>query len=312
MTFAYPYLLLFLVPIAIWFVWSWRRTTVKPLKYPSLRGFEVRSMTWTRYLHRLPLMLRVLAIILVLLAAARPQEVEHEVRKSGEGLDILLTIDTSGSMKQSISYQGQWVSRLAAAKAVVGNFIEKRIDDRMGLVVFGENAFTQAPLTLDHDVLKSFVDNIYLRMAGDGTAIGSAIITSVKRMKDLESKSKIVILLTDGQDTVGKVGPQAAASAARDLGVKIYTVGIGDRRSRDLDEPTLKMIAQTTGGQYFRAANVENLIEVYETINQLEKSRVEVKDFSRYHEKHESFLIPGLLLLALELLFQLSRWRVVA
>lgn len=311
MSFAYPWIVLFWFPLAALFWLSWRRGITGGVPYSNVAPLLGMESHWFEHLRRLPSYLRLIAILFFFLALARPQVVEHQLKRSGEGLDILMTVDTSQSMREAISYQGQWVTRLAAAKAVVKDFVEKRVDDRVGLVVFGEDAFTQAPLTLDHEVLGQFIENIYLGMAGRGTAIGRAILTSVKRMKDLKAKEKVVVLLTDGAQTVGSVRPEAAAEAARDLGVKVYTVGIGSRRT-GLDSETLKKISELTGGQYFQAESVERLVSVYETIDRLEKSEVEYKDFSRRHEKAAIFLTIGLSLLLIELLFNLSRWRVVA
>lgn len=311
MSFAYPWVLILLLCLPILMFLYWRRRGASGLEYSSLGGLDfTRKKIWYVLPH-LPFILSLIVFTFLVLALARPQIQERHSKRSAEGLDILLTIDTSGSMEEEISYQRQWVTRLAAAKAVVNNFISQRPDDRIGLVVFGENAFTQAPLTLDHEVLQKFVENIYRGMAGNGTAIGSAILTSVKRMKDLESKSKVVILLTDGAQTAGSVAPEDAARAAKNLGVKIYTVGIGDRRSRSLDEETLKDIARSTGGQYFNAQSVEALMQVYETINRLETSKVEVTDYTKYHEKHHSYILAALSIFVLNLLLGMSRWRAV-
>ena len=195
----------------------------------------------------------------MIVAGARPQTVEQITKKSSDGLDILLTIDTSQSMSEGLPYNGRMVSRLDAAKAVVSEFVKQRTNDRVGLVVFGQDAFTQAPLTLDHQVLEKFIDNIYINMAGRGTSIGPAIATSVKRLQGLDVKSKIVILLTDGRDSGQDIDPVEAARAAKVLGVKIYTVGLGGggrggifgsffgSSGGELDEKTLKAIATSTG-----------------------------------------------------------------
>ena len=312
MSFAYPWVLASLFLLPLWGLYYRRNLNRSVLEYSSTHGLSQFDNSIWKYVSHLPVFFRMASVALIILALARPQLVEHQVRTSGDGLDILLSIDTSGSMEEEISYKGRWLSRLSAAKVVVNDFISQRPDDRIGLVVFGEQAFTQAPLTLDHEVLSQFIENIYRGMAGNGTAIGSAILTSVKRMKELKSKSKVVILLTDGAQTSGAVAPESAAKAAKELGVKIYTIGIGDRRSRSLDEATLKEVARITGGRYFNARNVESLIQVYETINSLEKSKVEVKDFSRYHEKMLLFLWPAFFFFFVEILFALSRWRVLA
>ncbi|NRA68061.1 MAG: VWA domain-containing protein [Pseudobacteriovorax sp.] len=320
MTLAYPWLLFLFLPLVILAVLYLRSAGQAGVSFPLV----ARMGTVGRHpmSHMLPL-LRLLTIACLIVAAARPQSVERQTKRSDDGLDILLTIDTSESMTEALPYGNRRVSRLEAVKLVVREFISQRINDRIGLVVFGGEAFTQAPLTLDHDVLKEFVDNIYINMATPGTSIGPAIAVASKRLKDIPSKSKIVILLTDGRDSGRRVNPQVAAEAAAVLGVKIYTVGIGSEapggifgrmlgsNRNNLDEASLTKIAETTGGRYFRADSVEDLSQVYQSIDKLETSKVEVTEFNKYHEEAWYFLVFALFCLCLELLLRGSRWRVV-
>lgn len=324
MSFAYPWVFLAIIPLILLLLGYIRDKDKGGLVFSDLGLWKKSSDFTNQYKAHVIPFLRFLCLFFLIFAAARPQTVEQISKKSSDGLDILLTIDTSRSMSEGIPYGGRLVTRLDATKDVVAQFVDQRIADRVGLVVFGEQAFTQAPLTLDHDVLNKFIDNIYINMAGPGTSIGPAIATSVKRLKGLEVKSKIVILLTDGRDSGKDISPKQAAEAAKVLGVKVYTVGIGSApqtgllggifgrsQGSELDEESLKDIANITGGQYFRADSGEDLKAVYEKIDQLETSKVEVKDFSKYHEEGAWFLILALALFFLEQLMGLSPWRVL-
>jgi Ca-activated chloride channel family protein len=230
----------------------------------------------------------------------------------------MLALDTSGSMRALDFIEDEKrITRLTVVKDVVSKFIDNRPNDRIGMVVFGEQAYTQCPLTLDQDILQSFLSKLEIGMAGDSTAIGSAIGIAVKRLKDLESKSKVMILLTDGRSNAGALPPIQAAQAAKTFGIKIYTIGVGTKgkapflvnsvfgqryvyQEVDIDEVTLKEISKITGGQYFRATDVESLKNIYDQIDEMEKSEVKVIDHSEYKELFYYFLVPGLLLLLLE------------
>ena len=319
MSFAYPYLLLLIPAILLFELVRWRGNkndkgaafSAVALLPAAGSNFQAYLITW----------LRLLTLVFLIVASARPQQVEKRLKTSGEGLDIALTIDTSKSMSEAIPYASRTVTRLQAVKLVAKEFISARPGDRIGLVVFGEEAFTQAPLTLDHQVLGQFLDKIYINMAGSGTAIGPAIATATKRLKDIPSKSKIMILLTDGVDSGTGLSPLAAADAAETLGIKIYTIGIGSSPGllggffggvrQSLDEDSLRKIAEKTGGKYFRADDVTSLSEVYKTINQLEKSTVEIQDFSLAHELAGLWLMLALVSLATEFLIRSSGLRVV-
>jgi Ca-activated chloride channel family protein len=323
MTFANPLafvLLLALIPM-IWFYLRPRHQHF--VKLPSgvnVKSIRRRGWTWLRHG---PFCLRVAAVLLAIVALARPQDNDTKIKKTTEGLDIVLIIDTSHSMEaRDFVLDGQVHTRIQVVKKVIAKFIQDRPSDRIGLVVFGTEAFTQAPLTLDHDVLLRFLDEVHADMVGPATAIGDAIATSVKRLKDLKAKNKLAILLTDGENSAGRIEPLPAAQAANALGVKVYTIGVGNdgpvpvvengrlvRRQFPINETALKEIAKITNANYFRAKDTETLVNVYDTIDQLEKTKVKVRAFTRSEEKYASFVWPALGLLILELLMGLSRFR---
>ena len=266
---------------------------------------------------------RILALILFILAMARPQTGETKIKHKTEGLDMMLVIDTSGSM-QGLDFiiKGERKNRLHVAKSVLKDFIEERVDDRLGLTIFGTNAFAYVPLTLDHDVLLKYLDEVSIGMAGESTAIGDAIGVATNRLKDLKSKSKVMILLTDGSNQAGKIDPIQAAKAAKAMGVKIYTVGVGSNGPVpiatnfgyqnvyiELDEKLLTKIAELTDGKYFKASDTETLSQIYKTIDTLEKTERETDIQQLYEENYAVFLWPGFFLLILELLFNLTKWR---
>jgi Ca-activated chloride channel family protein len=240
--------------------------------------------------------------VCLVLALARPQHVDRQRVVEREGIDILLVLDTSGSMKDDDYTVGRRrVSRLRAAKEVIGRFVEGRPDDRIGLVVFGDVAFTQVPLTTDHRAMKAFLEQVSIGMAGQSTAIGDAIAVAAQRMMSLDAPERVVILLTDGDSRTG-MSPLEAAKAAAALDIKVYTIGMGSSgggggllggmlgRSSSLDESTLKAIAQTTGAQYFRADDTRSLEDVYATIDTLEKTTAEVQEFVHRDERYHGVL----------------------
>lgn len=261
------------------------------------------------------------------MALARPQSGNKTTEVTTEGIDIMLCLDTSGSMQAlDFKWDNERQNRLQVVKRVVGNFIKGRTNDRIGMVVFGEAAFTQCPLTLDYGVLLSFLDQVEIGMAGDSTAIGSALGTCVKRLKDLKSKSKVVILLTDGRNNAGSLSPETAAEIATTFSIKTYTVGVGTEgevpflvdsifgkryvyQRVDLDEDTLKEIARITGGTYFKATDTKALEAIYNQIDQLEKTKVEVKEYMEYNELFRWFLVPGLACILLEIILANTRFR---
>ena len=290
------------------------------ISYSSIDTLQAIRSARVEILSILPLVLRMIAISLLVLSLARPQEGYKSTEILSVGVDIMLALDTSGSM-QALDFikDEKRDTRLAMVKDVVSQFFDNRPNDRMGMVVFGSEAYTQCPLTLDQGILKSFLSKLDIGMAGDSTAIGSAIGIAVKRLKDLESKSKVIILLTDGQNNAGSLPPLQAAQTAKAFGIKIHTIAVGTHgkapflvnsifgqryvyQQVDIDEDTLKKISDLTGGQYFRATDLESLKTIYKQIDEMEKSEVKVIDHSEYTELFHYFLIPGLLILLLEIL----------
>ena len=263
-------------------------------------------------------------MVLVVGALARPQRVVRETERESEGVDILLAMDTSGSMEAPDMVSGGGaLTRLEAGKRVMATFVEARKNDRIGLVVFGEEAFTQVPLTLDHVGLVDFIGQLQIGMAGkSATAVGDAIAVSTRRLKEVVAPSKVVILVTDGKSNAGQIDPVQAAQAAAALGVRVYTIGVGSTGGApggfmgmfssggaDVDEPTLRAIANTTGGEYFRAADASSLAAVYARIDELEPSTAKVKEYFHRDELYWSLLLPALVLWTLELLLSAGPLR---
>lgn len=319
-----PWFLLFLLIIPLLLAVSQKKRRAA-LHFSAISGLKMLQPATPHA--GIPMILRFLAIICLVLALARPQEGRKSMEILSVGVDIILATDTSGSMQALDFFKDkQRVNRLEVVKDVVREFINNRLNDRIGMVTFGAEAFTQCPLTLDHNILLSFLDNLKIGMAGDSTAIGSAIGVAVKRLKDLKSKSKIIILLTDGRNNAGNISPLQAAEIAKAHGIKIYTIGVGAQgkapflvdsffgkqliyQDVDLDEDTLKSISATTEGKYFRATDRESLKDIYSQIDKLEKSEVKVMDHSEYTELFPPFLILGLTLTLLEIILSNTRLR---
>ena len=318
------FLLLAIIPLLVYRTLKNRPAT---LHFSSLDSLKTLHRKEIDFLAATPLILRCLAIALLVTALACPQEGRKSTEILSAGVDILLAIDTSGSMRaMDFEKNNQPVDRLTVVKDVVSEFVDSREFDRMGMVVFGNEAFTQCPLTLDHDILHSFLNKLQIGVAGHSTAIGSAIGISVKRLKDLESKSKVIILLTDGRNNAGNITPFQAAEIAKTYDIKIYTVGVGTQgeapfpvntpfgrkmlmQRDEMDEDSLKKIAEQTGGRYFRATDSDSLKQIYAQIDSLEKSEVKWIDHSEYRELFPLFLIPALLLVLLETVLTQTRLR---
>ena len=284
----------------------------------STIGAMSRAPRTVRYwLRHLPFALRMVAVALIIIALARPQDVEHHSQTTSEGIDIMLAIDVSGSMLA----RDFKPDRITAAREVAGNFIVDRRGDRMGIVVFAGEAYTQAPLTTDQPTLLTMLGQIESGLIEDGTAIGTGLATALNRLRESDSKSKVVILLTDGVNNRGEIAPLTAAQIAKDMGIKVYTIGVGTRGKApypaidmfgemtfqmmdvEIDEQTLEKIAEQTGGKYFRATDKEKLKAIYDEINQLEKTKVEITDLTIYHEEFLPLLLLAMALLLMEFLF---------
>ncbi len=290
------------LPLALlpWIAWLRPHT----LRFSALASVRA-PRNWRSVAALLVPLLECVAIAGVVLALARPQEVRRETVRESQGIDILLAIDTSGSMRERDMRAGtRELSRLQAAQVVMAQFVEGRPDDRVGLEVFGEEAFVQVPLTLDHEALTAFVAELDIGMAGQGaTAVGTAIAVGAKRMKELEAPSRVLILVTDGRSNAGTISPLQAAEAAAALGIRVYTIGVGAASrgglfgmmggGADIDERSLRAIAATTGGRYYRAADTESLAQVYAEIDQLERSSARTKEFVHRDERYLLPLLPA-------------------
>jgi Ca-activated chloride channel family protein len=326
--FAYPGVLALLVAVLGWVAFAlWRKPP--SIGHPGTSTLIRMAGNVSRIRGRIPLILRAACLTLLVLAAARPQfyNVSRETKTSG--VDIVLCIDTSGTMRaMDFKIDGDAVDRLTAVKKVVKEFIVKRERDRIGLVIFGDEAFTQCPLTLDKGLLLNLVDKLEVGMAGDRTAIGDAVALAGKRLKEIKAKARILVLLTDGRHNAGDITPLQAAEAVHALGIKVYAIGVGGKgpapfrvdtlfgprvayQEVDLDEETLTKVAQEGGGKYFRAADSKQLAEIYEIIDREEKSEVDVKEFFHYRELYAYCLIPALALLGLELALSMTLFKVL-
>ena len=315
------------VIVAALMIWHYIRRTRKrssAVKFSDIRIVR-RASRSHRQTFRLALpFFRVLAVLLLFVAFARPRS-GTEVREiTSEGIDIMLALDVSSSM-QAEDFKP--LNRLNVAKEEIKKFVEKRVNDRIGLVVFARHSFTQCPLTVDYGVLLRFVDQVDFGIIEDGTAIGMALANGVNRLRDTDSDSKIMVLLTDGDNNAGEIDPVTAATLATAFDIKVYTIGVGRSgnamfpisdpifgkryiyQPTKIDETTLKDIAETTGGRYFRARSGEELEEIYEEIDKLEKTEIEVSAHTQYRELFHFFAYSGLLLLVLEMVLSNSVFR---
>lgn len=319
--FANPKLLYFLLLVPAMVVWYWYRqhNEKAALTYSILQPFEQTDATLKVYLRHLPFVFRVIAVSLLIVALARPQSTHVKKNFSTEGIDIVLTLDISRSMLA----RDFKPDRLTAAKNLGIQFVSGRKTDRIGLVIFAGESFTLCPITPDHAAVINMFRDINMDMLEDGTAIGLGLATAVSRLKESSAKSKVIILLTDGVNNRGAIAPLTAAEIAKNFNIRVYTIGVGSygtapypvqtpfgTRYQDMkveiDEALLTQIAQMTGGEYFRATGNKALRKVYDKIDKLEKSKIEVNEFSLRQEHFRGFLLVALLLLLLEVL--LRRW----
>jgi Ca-activated chloride channel family protein len=321
--FGQPWLLLLflLIPVLIYWKYNKGRKQVAAIGISSIKGLT-ESKSWKNYFQQFPFILRMLALACIIIALARPQTRFDETQREGQGIDIILAIDVSGSM----TAQDFTPNRMEAAKKVAEEFVDARPSDRIGVVIFAGESFTQCPLTTDHYVLKSQISQIRNGLLEDGTAIGSGLATSVDRLKNSKSKSKVVILLTDGMNNGGLIDPSTALEIAKTFHVKVYTIGVGtdgyaptpvntplgivmQSQKVSIDEDLLKNIAKQTGGQYFRATDNQSLKKIYGQIDQMEKSKVQITTFHHYTEKFYPFVFAALALLLLEVIFKFTFFK---
>lgn len=309
--------LLILIPLMIaWYIWRSSKLQGS-LRMSALKGFSSVKKSKYTILRHYGIVLRALALVALIIALARPQSAFSWQNSTTEGIDIVIATDISGSMLA----EDLKPNRLEAGKNIAIDFIKDRPEDRIGLVIFSGESFTQCPLTIDHDVLINLFGEISNGMIEDGTAIGMGLATAVNRLKESEAKSKVVILLTDGSNTTGSIPPLTAAEIAKQMKVRVYTVGVGTKGYAPypvktpfgvqyqqvpvtIDEDVLKDIAKMTGGQYFRATNNAKLKQIYQQIDQLEKAKIAV---TQYHKKTERFLPFALIAMTLLLLEFLLR-----
>jgi Ca-activated chloride channel family protein len=322
--FAYPMFfgLLLLLPLMIyWYLRKARRyeATMQVSSLDSFRG----GGSWRNVFRHAPFVLRLMALTCIIVALARPQTRNDEELKSGEGIDIVLCMDVSGSMLA----QDFAPNRLEAAKQVAAEFVDSRPTDRIGLVIFAGESFTSCPLTTDKNMLKQQIFSAQSSILADGTAIGDGITTSVERLKGSANKSKIIILLTDGDNQGGLIDPTASREIAKSFGIKVYTIGVGSegyaqtpvqgsggavviqRQKVNLNEKLLRDIAQQTNGLYFRARDNASLRNIYVEIDKLEKSKIEITALKRYTERFYPFALAALAMLIMETVLRLTVFR---
>ena len=319
----YLWLLLLLIPLIVWYIVRLSKMQAS-FKLASTNAFKGLRPSLKVYMRHLPFLLRVISIALIIVVIARPQSVNSWQETESQGIDIVLALDVSGSMLS----QDLQPDRLQAAKKVAAEFVTDRKNDNIGLVVFAGESFTQCPLTTDHSVLLNLLNEIEFGLIEDGTAIGLGLATSVNRLKESESESRVVILLTDGTNNRGQIAPLTAADMARSYGIRVYTVGVGTTGMAptpvqtpfgvrmqnlpvEIDEKTLTEIAAMTGGQYFRAQDTEGLRQVYEEIDEMEKYLISVQNVTQRQEMFLPFALVAMALILIELLLRRTWLRVI-
>ena len=328
MSFANPgylFLLLLLIPIVGWYIWKLHNTRAA-VQLSSTASLARQPKSLRIWLIHVPFVLRVVIVALLSLALARPQISNRWQSESTEGIDIMMALDISGTMLG----EDLKPNRLEAAKAVATEFVISRPNDQIGLVVFAGESFTQCPLTTDHADLVNLFQSVKFGMIEDGTAIGLGLANAVNRMKDSPTKSKVVILLTDGSNNRGDIDPQTAAEIAKTFNIRVYAIGVGSyskevrvpmytpygvqygTMSSEFDETTLRNIAQMTGGEYFRATDNNSLRAIYQQIDQLEKTKIRVREYSKRTEHFMPFLLAAFVCLLLEVFIRFFVLRTIA
>ena len=314
---TYLYLSLLLIPMIGWYIWKLCKSQAS-LQVSSSEAFDAPGATsWKVYLRHVPFVLRMAAVAVLIIILARPQSTNSWQNTSTEGIDIVMAMDISSSMLA----QDLKPNRLEASKDVAASFINGRPNDNIGLVVFAAESFTQCPLTTDHTVLLNLFKDIQPGIIQDGTAIGLGLANAVSRIKDSQARSKVIILLTDGVNNAGEIAPVTAAEIAKTFGIRVYAIGVGTRGKApfpfqtafgiqyqdvdvDIDEPTLKQIAATTGGQYFRATDNASLKEIYSEIDKMEKTKISVQQYSKKQEEYKNWALLLFALLLVEILLR--------
>ncbi len=320
MFFEYPkllWLLLLLIPLAALYIYRELKGRAPALQVSNLRQWSYKPSWFKRALRHVPFLLRMGALALLIVAIARPRDSKNFEKVDTEGIDIVLDMDVSTSMLA----RDFKPDRIGAAKDIAIEFIASRPTDRIGIVVFAGESYTQCPVTTDRITLINMMKEVQTGLIEDGTAIGNGLATAVARLKDSDAKSRVVILLTDGVNNRGEIAPETAAEIAKTYGIRVYTIGVGAKGEApypvqtpwgiqvqnmkvEIDEELLQKIAETTGGKYFRATDNTKLMEIYGEINKMEKNRTTVDSFPVYSERYMTFAIWALVLLLLELLFK--------
>ena len=321
-----PWLLLLLlaVPAVLLRAWMAQRRRQASVRYSDLGLLKGMQPSWAVRLRRLPLALRVTALALLVVAMARPQAGSAQEEILTRGIDIVLAVDNSTSMAAEDLKPR---NRLAVAREAVGNFIAGRKNDRIGLVVFAGRGYTRCPLTLDYDVLRELLSGVDLATQDEGTAIGMGLVTAVNRLRGSDAKGRVIVLLTDGRSNRGEIDPTTAAQLARSFGIKVYTIGVGTKGEApypiqdpllgrryvymraDIDEETLTTVAQTTGGEYYRATDAASLEQIFAKIDTLEKTELKVRHYTRYAELFPWLLWPGVGVALVEMALAGTRLR---
>lgn len=325
--FANPYLLglLVLVPFMAWWYYQKQDEYFAKVRMSSTQG-TFGEQSWKVKARPIVQVLQLLAITALIIALARPQAVLKKENVHAEGIDIMLAMDVSTSMLAK-DFEPD---RLEASKTVAADFVQQRKHDRIGLVVFAGESFTQCPLTTDHNILRSFLATLQCGLIENGTAIGMGLANAIKRLKESSAKSKIVILLTDGVNNTGYASPMQAADAAKQLGIKVYTIGVGTKGQArtpvaqrpngtfiydwslvQIDEKLLRQIAKETGGEYFRAQDLEQLKAIYAKIDQLERTKIETTTIRNYQEKYHAFVFIAILLVFLQVLLANTLFKTI-
>jgi Ca-activated chloride channel family protein len=322
----YLFLLILIIPYVIWYV-MYRKKTEPTMRMSDTFAFRNAPKSWKVMLMPLSPLLRILAFTMIVLVLARPQTQNSWKNKTIEGIDIMLAMDVSTSMLA----EDLKPNRIEAAKQVAAEFISGRPNDNIGLSIFAGEAFTQCPMTIDHASLLNLLHNVRTDIAArglieDGTAIGMGLANAVSRLKASKAKSKVVILLTDGSNNRGDISPMTAAEIAKSLGIRVYTIGVGTNKVApypmpvaggvqyvnipvEIDNQTLSEIAAATDGDFYRATNTKELRKIYQEIDQLEKSKLNVKQFSKKYEAFQPFAIIAVLALLLEILLRITIFR---
>lgn len=322
-TFGQPLFLILFAIIPVLIIWRFGKgkKQVAAFTISSTKGLE-NSRSWKNAIQHFPFIFRMIALSCIIVALARPQTKFDETQTEGEGVDIILCIDVSGSM----TAQDFTPNRMEAAKKVAMNFVDHRTSDRIGVVIFAGESFTQCPLTTDHYVLNSQISQIRNGLLEDGTAIGSGLATSVDRLRKSKSKSKVIILLTDGVNNGGLIDPSTAKEIAKAFKIKVYTIGVGtdgyaptpistpmgivmQSQKVSIDENLLKNIASETGGKYFRATDNRSLENIYNEIDLLEKSKVAIITYHHYSEKFYPFVFAAMFFLLLEIILRYTLFK---